>query len=260
MDSKDLLIGIIGITFTLLFFITIIVLVIFAARRQKILRELNESQYQTKLSEVSFSALRAQMNPHFIFNCLNSIKLYTEQNDGATASLYLTKFSKLIRNMLDNARSEQTILSTEIETIKLYLEMEAMRFKEKMTYEIIVDKALDTDFIEVPPLLIQPYVENAIWHGIMHKQNSGKVSVRINGIGENGVEIIIEDDGIGREKAALIGNKNFKHKSHGTQITSERIALFNARHNTNASVKITDLYDNGQQPRGTLVKIDLHLL
>jgi LytS/YehU family sensor histidine kinase len=257
MFSENLLIGILSATLVILLLIISIVVVIILARRQSMKQQLNEAVYKNKLNDITSASLKAQMNPHFIFNCLNSIKLYTEQNDSDAASMYLGKFSKLIRNMLDNARSEKTMLVSEIETLRLYLEMETMRFKDKMTYEIILDKDLDTDFIEIPPLLIQPYVENAIWHGIMHKIGRGKVSIAIRDMDEKGLIITIEDDGIGRTKAATFKNDNSQHRSHGIQITNDRIALFNERYKSDASVVITDIYDNESRPSGTLVTINL---
>jgi LytS/YehU family sensor histidine kinase len=120
---------------------------------------------QQKMSEVEMQALRAQMNPHFIFNCLNSINRYIVKSDQATASLYLTKFAKLIRLILDNSNTKNVMLSNELEALKLYIDMESLRFDKKFTHSIVVDKGISTDSIEVPPLIIQPYVENAIWHG-----------------------------------------------------------------------------------------------
>ncbi len=125
---------------------------------------------QQKMTEVEMQALRAQMNPHFIFNCLNSINRYIVKSDQTTASLYLTKFAKLIRLILDNSNSKNVILTNELEALKLYIEMEALRFDKKFTYEIKVESNLGTDTVELPPLIIQPYVENAIWHGLLHKE------------------------------------------------------------------------------------------
>lgn len=257
MPSDKILIAILSAIAVILILIIAMIVVVLAARKQKIQQQLNEAIYKNKLNDIALASLKAQMNPHFIFNCLNSIKLYTEQNNAEAASAYLSKFSKLIRNMLDNARSEKTDLSSEIETLRLYLDMEAMRFKEKMTYEIVVDKNMDTDFIEIPPLLIQPYVENAIWHGIMHKSTNGKVTITITESAEGRLTISVEDNGIGRVKASALKNNTGEHKSHGTQITNDRIALFNEKYKSNASVIITDRYDNEQQPIGTLVTINI---
>ncbi|HAK77407.1 MAG TPA: hypothetical protein DCM71_10970 [Runella sp.] len=135
--------------------------------------KLQETEFAHKLAETEMTALRAQMNPHFIFNCLNSIKLYTLENDNLKATEYMTKFSRLIRLVLENSRSERITLANELETLQLYMDMEAMRFKDKVAYEINVSDEVDTHYIEIPPLLIQPYIENAIWHGLMHKEGDG---------------------------------------------------------------------------------------
>jgi sensor histidine kinase YesM len=248
---------ILSVTIIILILIVGMIIVILLARRQRINQLLKEAQYQNKLNDIALASLRAQMNPHFIFNCLNSIKLYTEQNNSAAASEYLSKFSKLIRNMLDNARVEKTSLATEMETLNLYLNMEAMRFKDKMTYEINMDPNLDADFIEIPPLLIQPYVENAIWHGIMHKEDVGKVTITAAEVQDNMLVITVEDNGIGRTKAAQMKTDNSAHKSYGTQITGDRIALFNEKHKSDASVTITDLYDDDRVATGTLVTLKI---
>ncbi len=176
---------------------------------------------------MELSALRSQMNPHFIFNCLNSIKLYTVENDSFTASEYLTKFSRLIRLVLENSRKDKVELHSELESLRLYIEMEAMRFKEKLQYSITEN--IDTSYTEIPPLLIQPYVENAIWHGLMHKESGGNLHVVVDkGDADDLIKISITDDGIGRAKAAELKSKSaVKQKSFGMRVTSERIALIN---------------------------------
>lgn len=227
--------------------------------KEKAEKELKEAEYKSRMTDITFSALRSQMNPHFIFNCLNSIKLYTEQNNTQAASDYLTKFSKLIRNMLDNARADRIDLVSEVESLRLYLEMEAMRFKEKLQYTIKVDKDVDVDFIEIPPLLIQPYIENAIWHGLMHKEEGGIINIQVSQSMDRSLLIItVADNGIGRAKAAQLKSMEaLKQKSYGTKLTSERIALINEKYKTGAEVIITDLSDENAQPCGTLVTIKL---
>ncbi|MEI9807135.1 MAG: histidine kinase [Bacteroidota bacterium] len=162
---------------------------------------------QQKMTEVEMQALRAQMNPHFIFNCLNSINRYIVKSDQTTASLYLTKFAKLMRLILDNSNSKNVLLSNELEALKLYIEMEALRFDKKFTYEIKIDNNLGADTIEVPPLIIQPYVENAIWHGLLHKEQNGHLSIKVSMAGEGMLQCIIEDNGIGRVKAKALKSK-----------------------------------------------------
>ena len=259
MRFNNIAVSLIAITLIILLLIIGMILVIMLARRQKIKQELNEALYQNKLNETAMASLRAQMNPHFIFNCLNSIKLYTEQNNSAAASEYLSKFSKLIRNMLDNARSDNSLLANEIETLQLYIDMETMRFKDKLQCSISIAQDVDLDFIEVPPLLIQPYVENAIWHGIMPKAEGGQVWINISqNHATNDLEISIKDNGIGREKsAALKKGKSQLHQSHGTAITHNRLDLLNEKNKASASVVISDVLDENHLVSGTLVTLKL---
>jgi tetratricopeptide (TPR) repeat protein len=220
--------------------------------------KIKEAEFQKSIADVSLSALRSQMNPHFIFNCLNSIKLYTTQNNNEAAAIYLTKFSKLIRMALENSRSEAVTLQNEIESLELYIQMEAMRFKDKLKYTLLIDKNVDIDFIEIPPMLLQPYVENAIWHGLMHKEDGGNIGIHISNVeNENALIITIKDDGVGREKAALLKSKiAVKHKSFGTKVTSERLALINKLYKTEASVITDDIIKNNIVA-GTLVTIKI---
>lgn len=205
------------------------------------------------------SALRSQMNPHFIFNCLNSIKLYTTQNDTVAASEYLTKFSKLIRLVLENSRNERITLSSELAALELYIEMEAMRFKEKLSYSFVVEENVEMDYIEIPPLLLQPYVENAIWHGLMAKEDGGRIDIRV-AMTQNGslLSINIKDNGIGRAAATALNNKiASKHRSYGMKATTERIALINQIYKTGASVLVQDLVNEQGLAAGTQVTIEI---
>jgi LytS/YehU family sensor histidine kinase len=200
-------------------------------------------------------ALRAQMNPHFIFNCLNSINRYIVKSDQTTASLYLTKFAKLIRLILDNSNSKNVILTNELEALKLYIEMEALRFDKKFTYEVKVENGLSTDSVEVPPLIIQPYVENAIWHGLLHKESNGHLSVRVSMSDNDAIlNCVIEDNGVGREKAKELKSKSAtSRKSLGMQLTEHRLSLLNKHAELNASVEIIDVQNRNNESGGTKV-------
>jgi tetratricopeptide (TPR) repeat protein len=227
--------------------------------KEKSEAKLTQLLFENKLNDLTLASLKSQMKPHFIFNCLNSIKFYIEKNETEAASLYITKFSKLIRNILDSSRLEKVTLSKEIELIELYLEMEAMRLKEKLHYEFEIAKNIDIDFIELPPLLIQPYVENAIWHGLMPKELGGNIKLSIDlSTDEKYLIFGVADNGVGREKAAELKRKSiFQHTSHGGDLNSERIAMINAKYNTNTEVIITDLNDADNKACGTLVTIKL---
>ena len=198
-------------------------------------------------------ALRSQMNPHFIFNSLNSIKSFTLNNDAESANFYLTKFSKLIRQVLDNSRNEKIPLKNEIETLTLYMDMEKLRVGDKFDYEINVNEDAEIEFIEIPPMLIQPYIENAIWHGLMPKETKGKVKINILQE-EKYLKISIEDNGIGREKAAKLQSmEGNTHKSFGMKITNERLDILKQLNNIDAKVLIEDLKDNDGNASGTKV-------
>ena len=210
------------------------------------------------MTEVEMQALRAQMNPHFIFNCLNSINRYIVKSDQTTASLYLTKFAKLIRLILDNSNSKNVLLTNELEALKLYIEMEALRFDKKFTYEVKVENGLSTDSVEVPPLIIQPYVENAIWHGLLHKETGGHLSVRVSMDGESLLKCVIEDNGVGREKAKELRSKTAtSRKSLGMQLTEHRLSLLNKHAELNASIEIIDMSNGHGEASGTKVILQI---
>ena len=216
------------------------------------------SNFERRVAEAEMTGLRSQMNPHFIFNCLNSIKLYATENDSEKASEYLTKFSRLIRMVLENSRSERVTLQNELDMLQLYADMEIMRFKQKLSFSVAVEPGIDAQFIEIPPLLLQPYVENAIWHGLMHKPAGGAVRVRVCQPQENRLQLTITDDGVGRARAAEIRSKSASHrKSFGLKMTSERIALVNQLYQTHTQVIINDLVDTDGRPAGTEVVLQI---
>ena len=222
-------------------------------RRQKAL----EMSFEKTLAESEMAALRAQINPHFIFNSLNSIKSYVLQKETAIANTYLTKFSHLMRKMLNNSKVRLISITDELEALKLYIEIEAMRFDNKFRYKINCTEDIDQDAYFIPPMLIQPYVENAIWHGLMHYEGEGLLEVQIDMVDDKYVEIVVSDNGIGREAAA----KNSKgsgvvKKSYGTEITSDRIRLINQSLNIDTSIEIIDQYEN-KKPAGTKVVLRL---
>lgn len=218
-----------------------------------------EADLKQKLSETEMKALRSQMNPHFVFNCLNSIELYTAQNNSEAAGYYLSKFSRLIRLVLDNSKANSITLEQELETLQLYMEMEKMRFKDKLNFNIHVDENVDISYIEVPPMLIQPYVENAIWHGIMHKRVGGTISLNVELNEDKHVLIVtVTDDGIGREKAAELKSKSaVKHKSFGMKITDDRMQILSRMYQINTQVQIVDLFDNLGNATGTKVIVQI---
>ena len=199
-------------------------------------------------------ALRAQMNPHFIFNSLNSINKYILKNDHANASRYLSRFAKLIRLILDNSNSKEVALSNELEALKLYIEMESLRFTNKFSYEIIIDENVSIYTLQVPPLIIQPYVENAIWHGLLHKETGGHLSVFVKYTHDNMLQCTIEDNGIGRARASELKSKSATaNKSLGMKLTEERIIMLNRYTALDASIEIIDLENKEGEAASTKV-------
>jgi len=217
-----------------------------------------QMEYEQKLAETEITTLRAQLNPHFVYNCLNSIKLYMSENDSALTREYLSKFSRLMRLVLENSRCDKVILDNELEALTLYMELEAMRFKDKIDFEVLIDPDVETEFIEIPPLLIQPHVENAVWHGIMHKESKGTVIVKMQMADEHTLRVIVTDDGVGRTMAEQLKSKSAtKHKSLGSKLTAERITLINKIFSTETQMQVHDLTNDEGLPAGTEVVIHI---
>jgi LytS/YehU family sensor histidine kinase len=204
-------------------------------------KERQVSELRQKATELEMQALRAQMNPHFIFNSLNSINRFILQNERAQASEFLTKFSRLVRLILQNSQYSLIPLESELESLDLYLNLEALRFNYHFDYKISMPKDLDASALQVPPLILQPFVENAIWHGLMHKEDKGQLNIEVF---ENNDHLFfkITDNGIGREKAAALSSKSAtKHKSMGLRITANRIAILQNTEALQSPVTINDL-------------------
>ena len=223
----------------------------------KLESERARSELQQQATELEMQALRAQMNPHFIFNSLNSINLFILQNNTARASEYLTKFSKLVRLILQNSQVSLIPLNSELEALQLYLELEAVRFDHHFEFKVNVENALDSSALKVPPLIIQPYAENSIWHGMMHKEEKGHLQIDLFQQG-NLLCCKITDDGIGRKKAAELKSKSaHHHKSMGMRITAERIALLQQKKKLETYIAITDLVLADGSPGGTEVYLKI---
>ena len=217
-------------------------------------------ELQHQATELEMQALRAQMNPHFIFNSLNSINRFILQNNKAQASEYLTKFSKLVRMILQNSQDSLITLESELESLELYLNLEALRFNYHFDYKITVPKDLDISVLKVPPLILQPYVENAIWHGLMHKEEKGQLDVEVSEE-DSHLFFKITDNGIGREKAAAIASKSAtQHKSMGLRITADRIAIIQNSQVLTSPVTINDLVDADGTAAGTEVVIKMPVI
>jgi ligand-binding sensor domain-containing protein len=213
-----------------------------------------------KTMELEMQALRAQMNPHFIFNSLNSINRFILQNNRTQASEYLTKFSKLVRLILQNSQASLITLESELESLELYLDLESLRFNHHFEYRISKSPELDISALKVPPLIIQPYVENAIWHGLMHKEEKGNLDIEISQE-DNLLFIRIADDGIGRKQSSALSSKSAtRHKSMGLQITADRIAMIQPAGSREVPVKIIDLVASDGSSAGTEIIITIPVI
>jgi ligand-binding sensor domain-containing protein len=220
-----------------------------------------QRDFERQIARVKMNMLRAQMNPHFIFNSLNSINNFILKNDPQNASGYLTKFSRLMRMILDNSRSEWVTLENELSALDLYIQLEGIRFDNVFEYKLILDEDIDPAQVIIPPLIIQPYVENAIWHGLLYReQPGGLLLLEINRVGDQ-LTIKVEDNGVGRQASTDLRSRSaLKRKSHGMKITGERLDIVNMTYDANTNVKVEDLYDENQQGSGTRVLITLNYI
>ncbi|WP_255067139.1 tetratricopeptide repeat protein [Lacihabitans sp. LS3-19] len=196
--------------------------------------------------------MRSQMNPHFLFNSLNSIKLYIINNEKENAVYYLNKFSKLIRTILSNSREKEISLKEELNTMELYVNIESIRFSEKINFEINVAEGIDVEVIKIPSLILQPFIENSIWHGLSNIEGDKKLSINVTSQKNGFIKFEIIDNGIGREKAQEIKEKKVsKQNSVGLKLTKERLENFAKNTNSNIFMDFEDLYDENQKSIGT---------
>lgn len=229
-------------------------------RRYRFLQKKNMTdnkmlQIENQLLETQQKALRLQMNPHFIFNSLNSIQSFILSKDIDQAVNYLSRFSQLMRMIMANSTESVIPLSDEILAINHYLEIEKLRFENKFSYTIHVAPEIDEEFTGIPPMTIQPYIENAIIHGLLHKSSKGRIDITFK-IRGNSIHCIITDNGIGRAKAEEIKKMSgLNQKSKGMMISKERLDIFNKNEHDIFSVKITDLKDDQGSPSGTKVEL-----
>ncbi|MFT4032028.1 MAG: histidine kinase [Siphonobacter sp.] len=225
--------------------------------RERLEMQLDTQEANRLMSNLRMRALRAQMNPHFLFNALNAIQecILTQQTD--VAARYLAKFSKLVRLILDNSEKSTIPLSAEVESLKLYLDVESLRFTQAFWYEIEVNTHIDPALISIPPMLVQPYVENAIWHGLLHKEGERLLKIVFRS-DDDYLYITVEDNGIGRNHANQIRNPlKQEHTSKGMKLTDERLQAYSEREGDIASAEIDDLFAPDGTSRGTRVRLIL---
>ena len=253
---KNILLVSIGIGFLLTVLVAFLLYKSIQSRKIK-----DESEYKQKIAETEMQALRAQMNPHFFFNSLNSIENFIMQNEKKLASDYLNKFARFIRSILDSSYNELIEINKDIESLQLYIDLEQLRFNYKFSYCCDIDPLLLRGEFHVPSLLVQPFLENAIIHGIGPSDREDlKISLRVM-LNHSMIHYIIEDNGIGREQSKTYNNLNKPfHKSVGMKITQERINIFNRDITSSNCVKIIDLYDEMHKPAGTRIEFAIKLV
>lgn len=212
---------------------------------------------KTKNKEIALQSLRREMNPHFLFNSLNSVNQFIAQNNELEANKYLTSYSNLMRNTMENSNKDFVTLGNEIENLTKYLELEHLRFKDKFDFEINVDEKLDNETIWVPNMIVQPHLENAIWHGLRYKEGKGllKMNVALDG---KKILITVDDDGIGPTKSSELKTHNQKvHNSRGLTNTKERMTLLNELYKTKMSFAVTE---KKSPETGTIVYITFPII
>lgn len=235
----------------------LLLMIMLVQRRIRFIRQTEQERlgHEKALLELEAKALRAQMNPHFIFNCLNSIKSLIQQHEAEKAVTYLTTFSKLIRVLFINADRKEISLHDEVETCKLYLQLESMRFDTQFSFEVYVDSDIDLKSVQVPALIVQPFIENAIWHGIVPRNRGGHVWLQVLGKATS-IEVVIEDDGIGREASQQNkSSSSLVHQSKGVNLTQSRLELNNLLQQRQANLQLIDKRDENGLSTGTKVII-----
>ncbi len=230
--------------------------------RLKNVRDKREFQLELnkKVADLKLQTLRAQMNPHFIFNAMNSIQSFVLNNQKETALKYLNVLSSLIRKVFEYSEQDKIRLDREIQFLEMYINLEKMRFGDKIDIHLSIDENLDVDMLEIPPMIIQPLIENAFRHGLMHKDKDGKLFVSFKKLSEEQMQVVIEDNGIGR-KAAEEKNawKRKSDKPSGLKVTAERIDLLKNNPDYSPELITTDLYDSHNAPAGTKVELTLNI-
>ena len=248
--------------FAVFFLVTMAVVFLFITfnnRKNKLIHHNLESalKNQKRQHELELKALRGQMNPHFVHNSLNAIQFYIQQNDVETSEDYLAKFSKLMRQFFDFSRRKTISISEEISLLENYLYIEKLRFEDKIDYTIKIDDSLDGDEEQIPSMLLQPIIENAINHGLFHKKGNGHLNINFQYVDEQSFKVVIEDNGIGIN-ASKVMNTSIKKKgaSHSSVVLEERIHFLNESDSTlNVDYSIIDISTEDNTKSGTRVTL-----
>jgi hypothetical protein len=234
---------------SLLFGILIVAALAFIVYRQVSRRKLKRAELSRKMRELELTVIRTQMNPHFMYNCLNSIQNLVQKNQNEEAHLYLSKFASLVRQVLNNSKKEEIPLIKELDSVKEYIELEQLRFD--FGFKLVVAEGVDLNAIFVPPMLLQPFVENAILHGLLLKKSNRLLVIRIVK-DHTKITLVVEDNGVGREAA---GKSDQKGNGQGILLCRNRLSLLSEKTGIHYELTIDDLTDKNLQPTGTRVSI-----
>jgi tetratricopeptide (TPR) repeat protein len=247
--------GIAGIIILSSFFIFI-----FYKRKRDAVQKQKETALSLQVAETEMKALRSQMNPHFLFNALSSIHSFLINNQPEDAGTYLLKFKELVRRVLENSMLKEVTLEEDLKTLELYMQLENIRLDYPFTYQFHIDDKIDSEQTVIPPLILQPFVENAIWHGLQPRPDAGgHISISIHQ-SENNLLCVVEDNGVGRGSNKIKEKITpFKKDSLGIKLTEERLKIINEQRNTKACFNIIDLFTNENKPCGTRVQLTLPL-
>ncbi|WP_445386219.1 tetratricopeptide repeat-containing sensor histidine kinase [Robiginitalea sp. IMCC44478] len=240
--------------------IGVLFLILFSLILHVVYRQ-NKLTNEKKVMALEQSRLRSQMNPHFLFNSLNSIKLYIINNEKKKAVYYLNKFSKLVRKILEASTQKEIFLDEELDTATLYMNIENIRFNNEIEYNVSISEEVDPAHIKIPSLLLQPFLENAIWHGLSSKVGDKKIEIHINKLKKGSIALTIRDNGVGRNASQRLKNERVvKRKSVGIDITEERLANFAKDYQNSYEIAINDLYGADGAPAGTEVNLQIPLI
>jgi LytS/YehU family sensor histidine kinase len=232
--------------------IVLVTILLFIFNRQQ------QISQEKKILTLEQNMLKSQMNPHFIFNSLNSIKLYIINNEKENAVYYLNKFAKLIRKILVVSNEKDISLADELDTIKLYMNIENIRFSNEIDFQINIDNSINLENIRVPSLILQPFLENSLWHGLSSKTDNKRIDLNVKKENEDFITISITDNGVGRKISnERKQNKTLNRKSIGIEITKERLFNFSKRFGRMYELKIEDLFDAQKKATGTKVVLKI---
>jgi Putative regulator of cell autolysis len=246
----------IAVVLLIIMFIVLILILIISNIKNKLKMQEKYHEMEKQMFLLKQKSLQLQMNPHVLFNMLNSIQGYVLRNDSDSAVYYLNKFALLMRRILSNSTETYISLGKELDAIKLYIELEMMRFDNLFDYEITISPSIDVNYFEITPMILQPYVENAIIHGLRYKTSTGHLKITITNDALDTVLCTIEDNGVGRQRAMEIEREaDLQRKSHGMRITQERLDMINQFTQDVYTVKVIDLLDHDGKPAGTRVEI-----